>query len=114
MQITRVAHWNESKYIVVSSILFMVPSIHCYMHELYKLGVLLTLTSGFSVNYWMNATLSWRRTLDCICAKVAYCVFVWNGVLYIRTVPDIILSMISYVCNVILLLFIIYNVLWVV
>ena len=37
MQITRVAHWNESKYIVVSSILFMVPSIHCYMHELYKL-----------------------------------------------------------------------------
>lgn len=29
-----------------------------------------------------------------MCAKVAYCVFVWNGVLYIRTVPDIMLSII--------------------
>ena len=94
MQLTRVAHWNESKYIVVSSSLFMVPAIYCYVYEFYKLGILLTLTSVFSINFWMNAVFSWRRTLDHMCAKGAYCVFVWNGVLYIRTVPDIMLSII--------------------
>jgi len=100
MQLTRVAHWEESKYIVVSSALFMVPAIYCLLYEFYKLGILLTLTSGFSINFWMNAVFSWRRTLDHICAKVAYCVFVWNGILYIRTVPDIILSMIVMIAMV--------------
>jgi hypothetical protein len=81
------AGWEESKWIVMSSFFFTVPSIYAFIQEKYNLSLLLLGTSLVSANYWRKATYSWRRNLDLVFAKVSFTVFVYNGVIHVRTLP---------------------------
>lgn len=46
-----IAEWNETKWLVLSSSLFMIPSIYGYYKQLYLHSLLLLLTSLISANY---------------------------------------------------------------
>lgn len=78
-----IAPWNETRWLVLSSFFFLIPSIYAYLNNLYFLGNLLSITSFISANYWRKATYSWRRTMDLIFAKISFVTFVINGVLYV-------------------------------
>jgi hypothetical protein len=79
-----IAHWVHTKWLVLSSFFFLIPSIYAYINKLHSYCVLLFFTSLISANYWRKATYSWRRNMDLIFAKISFVVFVSNGILYVR------------------------------
>jgi hypothetical protein len=85
-----IAEWNHSKWLVLSSGFFVIPSVYSYYIEFYGFSILLLLTSLVSANYWRKATYSWRRTTDLVFAKISFTIFVSNGLIYVRNIPYII------------------------
>lgn len=83
--VSKVAKWEQTRWLVLSSLFFSIPSIYAYYHKMYSLCVLLNMTSIISANYWRKATFSWRRNLDLIFAKFSFVVFSVHGYLYIKT-----------------------------
>jgi glucose-6-phosphate-specific signal transduction histidine kinase len=81
----QIAHWEQTKWLVLSSLFFFIPSTYAYINKLYLHSILLFFTSLISANYWRKATYSWRRDMDLIFAKISFTVFVSNGILYVRT-----------------------------
>jgi hypothetical protein len=93
-----IVDWEYSRWLTGSSFLFMIPSIYSYSCKLYGLSILLLFTSLISANYWRKATYSIRRNLDLIFAKISFFVFLYNGVMYIRDIPYIIIFVPGTVC----------------
>jgi hypothetical protein len=87
-----IAPWEETKWLVVSSFFFLVPTVYAYVHQVYSYSFLLLTTSIVSANYWRRATYSWRRNLDLIVSKIAFIVFVSKGVLTITYFPYVIVG----------------------
>ena len=77
-----IAEWKHTKYITVSSLLFLIPACYAYAHSMYDHTILLTLTSLISANYWRKATYSWRRNMDLIFSKISFAIYIYNGVKY--------------------------------
>ena len=86
----RVAKWNESRWIVLSSFFFTIPAIYGFYKELYNFSAVLLLTSLISANYWRDASYSYRRIIDKIFAKISFSIFFYNGICYIRIFPYVI------------------------
>jgi len=70
--------WEYSRWIVLSSFLFMVPSTYAYYKHLYLYSEVSLLTSLISANYWRKASHSWRRQLDLTFAKLSFIIFFIN------------------------------------
>jgi len=70
--------WEYSRWITLSSFLFMVPSAYAYYKQLYIYFIISFLTSLISANYWRKASHSWRRQLDLHFAKLSFVVFFMN------------------------------------
>lgn len=87
---TYIALWQHSKWLVLSSFFFIIPSIYAYNNQLYNHSILLLFTSLISANYWRKATYSWRRNLDLIFAKISFITFVYNGIIYVKFIPYVI------------------------
>ena len=87
-----VASLDETKWLILSSLLFIIPAIYSYYNNLYIYTIILILTTIISVNFWRDATYSWRRISDRIFAKLAFVFFFINGIMYITYLPFIILS----------------------
>ena len=85
-----IAYWVHTKWLVLSSLFFIIPSIYAYINKLYLYCILLFLTSLISANYWRKATYSWRRNIDLIFAKISFIVFMSNGIFYVRKMHYII------------------------
>jgi hypothetical protein len=85
-----IAHWEESRYIVISSFFFMIPGTYAYMQRVYSFALLLLVTSCISANYWRCATYSGRRLADHIFAKLSFTIFFINGVMYLKYLPFVI------------------------
>ncbi len=79
-----VIEWEQSKWLVVSSFFFLLPSLYAFYNNLYFHSLLLVTTSLVSANYWRKACISWRRDLDLIFSKISFVVFFHNGVMYIE------------------------------
>ena len=77
-----IAEWKHTKYITLSSLLFLLPACYAYAHSMYDHTILLILTSFISANYWRKATYSWRRNLDLIFSKISFSIYIYNGVKY--------------------------------
>jgi len=69
-----------SKWLVLSSLFFTIPSVYAFAHKMYLFSILLAMTSIVSANYWRKATYSWRRNMDLVFAKISFVVFVFKGV----------------------------------
>lgn len=67
-------------------IIFIIPAIYAYINKLYFYFILLSLTSIISINYWRKATYSWRRNIDLVFAKISFFIFIYNGILYVKTI----------------------------
>ena len=85
-----IAEWRHTKWITLSSFSFMIPAILAFCHKMYDHTTILFLTSIISANYWRKATYSWRRNLDLIFAKISFIFYVYNGVKYVTTIPEMI------------------------
>jgi len=87
-----IAYWEETKWLVLSSYFFIIPSYYAYINKLYLHSIILLLTSLISVNYWKKATYSWRRNMDLIFSKFSFIVFVSNGIFYVRRLHYVIIG----------------------
>jgi hypothetical protein len=85
-----IASWDETKWLVLSSSSFIIPSVFAYYKNLYLYAILLLSTMVMSINYWRKATYSIRRTLDFIFSKLTFIVFFYNGICYVRYTPYLI------------------------
>lgn len=97
-----VAPISQTRCLVVSSLLFALPSAYAYHHGLYMhAGVLLSVVCA-SVNFWRRATRGFRRYVDIVVARVAFTVFVVNGVvLKNRSLPCVLsgyIALITAIC----------------
>jgi len=82
-----VAPYKQTRWVACSSCLFLIPSVYGYLCGRYFLATVALLTSVFSVNFWRDATYSYRRSIDCIMAKISFTIFTINGVIYITELP---------------------------
>jgi len=88
--------WNTSRWLVCSSFLFVIPSIHAFYLRMYFFSILLLITSGISANHWRNALFnSWRRTIDLYVAKISFVVFLIDGIMYIQYTPYLYIAYIN-------------------
>jgi hypothetical protein len=85
-----IAEWKHTKYLTLSSLLFLIPAYYAYIHSMYDHTILLILTSLISANYWRKATYSWRRNLDLIFSKISFGIYIYNGVKYSRSLKELI------------------------
>ena len=85
-----IAYWEDSKWLVLSSFSFIVPSFYAYYNNSYLFSILLFFTSLVSANYWRKATYSWRRNADLMVSKISFITFAYNGITYVRYIPYII------------------------
>jgi hypothetical protein len=74
-----VAPWRQSRWITLSSMFFLLPSIYGFANKEYALSSVGIITSLCSINYWRDASYSWRRTVDIIMAKISFTVFIITG-----------------------------------
>ena len=82
----KLAEWEQSRWLVLSSSFFIIPTLYGYSKKIYCSPTLLLLTALVSMNYWRNATYSWRRTLDLIVSKITVAVFLYKGI-HINYIP---------------------------
>lgn len=66
----RVAEWEESKYLVLSSFVFFIPCVYAYTQQLYVHSAFTALCTVASINFWRDAEYGYRRNLDVACARV--------------------------------------------
>jgi|688.fasta_scaffold1464479_1 hypothetical protein len=85
-----VAPWNQTRWLVCSSLFFFVPCIYGFYMEQYFLAIISLLTATFSINFWRDANYSYRRTMDVIMAKIAFLIYMIKGVSYIVWPPFVI------------------------
>ena len=90
-KIEEIAKWKESRWLVLSSSLFLIPTSYGYYKKIYSYSTLLLFTSLVSMNYWRKATYSWRRMADLILSKITFVVFVYKGI-YVNYLPYMIIG----------------------
>jgi hypothetical protein len=85
-----VAPYRQTRWIVGSSLFFMFPCVYGYKKEQYVLSIISLLTTICSINFWRDATYSWRRSADCIMAKITFLVYMIKGFNCVVWMPFII------------------------
>ena len=76
-----VAPLEHAKYIILSSFLFLVPSICAFKKDQRVMSIVLFFAAVMSINHWIHPTYSWRRIADHVSAKIAFIVCFVNGVM---------------------------------
>jgi len=67
----RIAEWDVSKYLVVSSCTFLIPCVYAYTQQLYTHSAVIAICTVASINFWRDAVYSYRRTADVVCARAS-------------------------------------------
>jgi hypothetical protein len=68
----------------------MFPGIYGYQNEQYFLAIISVSSSLCSINFWRDATYSYRRTVDVIMAKLTFVIYVITGMTYVTCLPFLI------------------------
>jgi len=96
---TELLTWKYTKWLVVTSLGFMIPAFYAYQNQVYFLSGLLVVTSLISANYWrfpIQDSLSHK--VDLVFAKISFSIFFIHGYLYVRTIPYVITTYPGVVC----------------
>jgi len=80
-----IAPWEQTKWITLSSMFFIIPATYALCNNIYYHSSLLFITSAVSANYWRKAQPSWRRDLDFTVAKISVITGVSTGIIYLRS-----------------------------
>lgn len=86
-----VTTWKCGRWLVVSSLFFLIPALYAYYNKLYLYSGILCMSSCISANFWRKATYSFRRNADLFFSKITFAIFVVNGFVHVRRV--------SYICT---------------
>lgn len=78
-----IVKWEESKWLVVTSATFLPGAYMLYHNQYYNQCYFLLWTTFCSMNFWRKATYGTRRQLDLICSKISFCIFLYDGTLYL-------------------------------
>ena len=88
---------DETKWIALSSSFFGIPGIwylakyvstpHPLIQPILIYSVLLILTTLFSINYWRDAQVGWRRNVDLILSKITFTVGGLCNLFYVNYLP---------------------------
>jgi len=76
--------WRESRWLVLTSMASLIPTTYSFKNGLYFLSVVSFISTFISANYWRKATLSTRRDMDLVLQKVAFLIYFFHGIYYIR------------------------------
>jgi hypothetical protein len=76
--------WRESQWLVFTSLCSLIPTIYSFYHRFFFLSSVSLFTSIISANYWRKATLSSRRDLDLVFAKLSFIIYFYHGLYYVR------------------------------
>ena len=76
--------WCDSRWLVLTSSTFFIPTIYSFYYQLYGFSGISLFTAIISMNYWRKATISFRRDLDLVFAKISFVIYLVHGVYYIR------------------------------
>jgi hypothetical protein len=87
-----IADWSISKWLFMSSFLFMIPCIYSWYNSLYAFSILLLCVAISSANYWRDAKYSYRRNIDIFFARTSFIIFFINGIYYVKDTPNLIIS----------------------
>lgn len=79
-----IVKWDESKWLVATSISILPSACLSYQREYYIQCYLLLWTTFCSINYWRNATYGERRYLDLIFSKIAFYMFLYKGAMHLH------------------------------
>jgi len=82
--------WRESRWLVLSSIMSLIPTAYSLFHSLFFLSSVSLISTAVSANYWRKATISSRRDLDLVLQKLIFIIYLSNGLYYIRGYRNII------------------------
>jgi len=89
--------WEYTKYIVGSSLLFQIPALYAYHHEMYTMSASCFITCVLSMNYWRHASYSWRRDMDMYWAKSAGVYYFIHGIQYTSLgIPGVLIMLYFY------------------
>ena len=92
-----VAPYTQSRWLILSSLCFLGPSIYGYKREQYILANVALATTICSINFWRDANYSWRRSIDCIMAKITLIIYMLYGVPYVTWMPFVVTGYIAFV-----------------
>jgi len=76
--------WRESRWLVLTSLCSLLPTIYSFYHSLFFLSLVSLSTTIISANYWRKATISSRRDFDLVYAKLSFFIYSYHGLYYVR------------------------------
>jgi hypothetical protein len=74
----------SSKWLVLSSLTFLIPSIRAFHHSFYLYSVISLCTTLFSINHWRRAECGLRRRMDRVVARGAFIIYVFTGCMHLN------------------------------
>ena len=75
---------HDAICLVVSSCFFLIPGAYAFSTDLPLYGIVSTVTTLVSANYWRHAVEGMRRNADLITAKVSFAIYCISGFYYMR------------------------------
>jgi len=91
--------FEESKYIVLSSCLFFIPTIYAFVKQKYIISGSGFIVTIVSVNYWRECKKSIRRDCDLIVSRVMCGVGCWNFLTNIQNNYDYIVFILLFIIS---------------
>ena len=76
--------WRESQWLVLTSMASLIPTTYSFYHSLYFLSSVSLMSTFISANYWRKATISFRRDMDLTFQKMAFFIYFFHGLYYVR------------------------------
>jgi hypothetical protein len=76
--------FEETKWVVMSSCLFLIPAVYAFVNKLYLCGVVSLFAGLLSINHWRNAENGFRRAADCYTAYICFLVYGSLAFIYCR------------------------------
>ena len=70
---------NENRYLMGTSLLFLIPGVHGVVRKKYLLSSVLFVGPFISYTYWSNPRNNTWRTADMICANLGMGLFIGNS-----------------------------------
>jgi len=84
MTTQEIVKWDESKWLVMTSISILPTAYLSYQREYYTQCYGLLITTFCSINYWRKTTYGTRRNLDLLFSKIAFLSFLYNGIIHLH------------------------------
>jgi len=83
-----VAEWDQTKWLVLSSLIFSITTVYAYYNKLYYHFFILLCLLVSSINYWRKATYSLRGQIYIIAYGTSYIIFFIDGLIYLRSIKE--------------------------